>query len=755
MRNSDSAHEPNRGYSTPAAYGGRNPAKQGLGSRTQALPSAGSLPRNSATDTVVQYRSNTLRTFNLTRTSGVGDRTHEAKLKGSQVKAESDAPGRSAFGQQINGSPSLQIATPAQIASALIEDALTAADFPEHAEDAAAEASTFSSAASPSEPTNGSTTSDGPTLGQGLVLQILSSGEIGATPTAPTDATDNNAQGEPEQLTAPLASSDQSSPTGLAESGEGFLIVRRQARPHARPDQSNALMENPTLWQWMPNSSLPTNADAATDSLTASEMKPNMPDAASLSTLSVNAMSSHPVGSGELSQSSELTGTPTGSGGSAQAPIALTLNLIPIEPASGGELDASQTPTGAQISSASAAPAVCLAAANPDPASSVGRVIARGTLPFTAEMNLASNQRSSESKGLRSARSQAIEQPSSAHSKLTTSSANPRETLLASTAATSVFSEIGVSNSLSGNPRSLENGSDLPVAGAAKLSHMTVPCATGDSALQSADGANPQSDENATHAAERPQTTSLEFMSFALPHTEGSQQGTEGPGANSGSSAIRAAWVHSFPGSGATSEFTPLSARAEASVDPTLGEPTAASRLVEPPEKMFNPNAAITLRLDAPGQAAVSVVVGGRQGQIHVAVRTPHSVLRNSLREDLSSLVGSLEKAGFQAQSDALRHSPVALESSGRDRSTGLPSARVGTEAFARWGSSGWSPGTSPAGEIGGEKSHPNHHSQQGAGGNQQDRNSSNQDQQRQGPRRAKWLQAMQNQASQDRHLQQ
>jgi hypothetical protein len=64
----------------------------------------------------------------------------------------------------------------------------------------------------------------------------------------------------------------------------------------------------------------------------------------------------------------------------------------------------------------------------------------------------------------------------------------------------------------------------------------------------------------------------------------------------------------------------------------------------------------------APGQSpAVDIHLIERGGQVHVAVRTADVGLQVSLRQDLGTLVDSLERSGFRAESFAPREGPPQL----------------------------------------------------------------------------------------------
>lgn len=93
----------------------------------------------------------------------------------------------------------------------------------------------------------------------------------------------------------------------------------------------------------------------------------------------------------------------------------------------------------------------------------------------------------------------------------------------------------------------------------------------------------------------------------------------------------------------------------------TVGEcDTAASKCVETaagvqiPGDTTKPAGSavqeIAVRISRPEEPAVDLHVMERGGEIHVAVRTPDVELQTSLRQDLGTLAGSLERAGFHAE---------------------------------------------------------------------------------------------------------
>lgn len=63
----------------------------------------------------------------------------------------------------------------------------------------------------------------------------------------------------------------------------------------------------------------------------------------------------------------------------------------------------------------------------------------------------------------------------------------------------------------------------------------------------------------------------------------------------------------------------------------------------------------IAVRVSAPGESNVDVHVAERGGEVRVAVRTADSSLQVSLQQDLGTLIGRLENAGFHAENLATR----------------------------------------------------------------------------------------------------
>jgi hypothetical protein len=66
----------------------------------------------------------------------------------------------------------------------------------------------------------------------------------------------------------------------------------------------------------------------------------------------------------------------------------------------------------------------------------------------------------------------------------------------------------------------------------------------------------------------------------------------------------------------------------------------------------------------------VDLHIAERAGEVHVAVRTPDAALQASLRDDLGSLVHSLDRAGYHAETFA--PSGLAVHSSAAASSTSM-----------------------------------------------------------------------------------
>jgi hypothetical protein len=76
----------------------------------------------------------------------------------------------------------------------------------------------------------------------------------------------------------------------------------------------------------------------------------------------------------------------------------------------------------------------------------------------------------------------------------------------------------------------------------------------------------------------------------------------------------------------------------------------------------------IAVRISAPDSPVVDLHVTERGGEIHVAVRTPDVELQTSLRQDLGTLAGSLERTGYHAETFVPRAGAGAQMNSREER---------------------------------------------------------------------------------------
>lgn len=159
----------------------------------------------------------------------------------------------------------------------------------------------------------------------------------------------------------------------------------------------------------------------------------------------------------------------------------------------------------------------------------------------------------------------------------------------------------------------------------------------------------------------------------------------------------------SSPGSSSSSAMEALRA----------SEPSAPA-----PAQATAPVKEITVRMTAPQAPAVDVHLAERAGQLHVAVRTADGGLQTSLRQDLGSLVNSLERAGYRAQAFTPREgAPAASASAPMNFQNGRQES--GSGSGNRNGNSGDT-------------------SQDSTGGQRQ---------QRRDPRQPKWIEELENQS--------
>jgi hypothetical protein len=98
---------------------------------------------------------------------------------------------------------------------------------------------------------------------------------------------------------------------------------------------------------------------------------------------------------------------------------------------------------------------------------------------------------------------------------------------------------------------------------------------------------------------------------------------------------------------------------------------TSEPAIVTPPPAPATHSAQeIAVRISRPEAAPVDLHVVERAGEVHVAVRTPDATLESSLRQDLPSLVRSLDRAGFHAET--FTPAPITVHAAGGSFSSSM-----------------------------------------------------------------------------------
>jgi hypothetical protein len=98
-----------------------------------------------------------------------------------------------------------------------------------------------------------------------------------------------------------------------------------------------------------------------------------------------------------------------------------------------------------------------------------------------------------------------------------------------------------------------------------------------------------------------------------------------------------------FPSASTAAHDTPFETTAEAIRN---AEPAQAA----PPAVGASPAQEIVMRIAQPDAPAVDVHVTQRAGEVQVSVHTPDTALQSSLRQDLGTLVSSLQRTGYHAE---------------------------------------------------------------------------------------------------------
>jgi hypothetical protein len=192
-----------------------------------------------------------------------------------------------------------------------------------------------------------------------------------------------------------------------------------------------------------------------------------------------------------------------------------------------------------------------------------------------------------------------------------------------------------------------------------------------DSAAQ--DNADPTPSETDSHPSERGPAAKDSVPASTVPEDSGSAAAlTQSAGAQEAGA--------SQAGSGelGSGQFGPVqlgavqpgpSAKSEAGtalpdLPPKLPQPETSTASPSPGVAQ-TPASGISMRIATPGASTVDLQLAERDGQVHVAVRTPDSALGASLRQDLNTLVDALERSGFHAEAITPSSAAMGLSAAG------------------------------------------------------------------------------------------
>jgi hypothetical protein len=242
--------------------------------------------------------------------------------------------------------------------------------------------------------------------------------------------------------------------------------------------------------------------------------------------------------------------------------------------------------------------------------------------------------------------------------------------------------------------------------------------------MQSADRDDEQqADDNraATVAADK---ADLKSRQNASSRAEGGESIIAGPvPAEDGSLNTMDSRAGDLSGSAPSTLFASASGKVQTEVATTASDALRKSESPAGPQPSSPAAAAqqFAVRIAPPQAPAVDIHMMERGGQIHVAVRTADGGLQTSLRQDLGTLVDSLQRSGFHAESFAPREGP--------------PQLSAGAEMNSQNGKQESKPGSEGRGSNPGNTSQdsPENQSQNGGG------------QGRQQQRSPKWIEEMEN----------
>jgi hypothetical protein len=166
--------------------------------------------------------------------------------------------------------------------------------------------------------------------------------------------------------------------------------------------------------------------------------------------------------------------------------------------------------------------------------------------------------------------------------------------------------------------------------------------------------------------------------------------------------AFQTGWQAGIPAQTGPALLNPSGPKNQASSTPLVASDTSDTKDIGArPQQQSGQTQQIEVRISQPQSAPVDLQVVQRAGQIQVVVRTPDAGMEASLRQDLNTLVHSLERSGFHTETFL----PIAA-------AAGADGSRMNAQRDAQQGQSD-SPRDRSSGQGGGQNG-----GQKGSGGN-------------------------------------
>lgn len=178
-------------------------------------------------------------------------------------------------------------------------------------------------------------------------------------------------------------------------------------------------------------------------------------------------------------------------------------------------------------------------------------------------------------------------------------------------------------------------------------------------------------------------------------------------GSNDPAGEFAGDFTRQFPGSVSTLIEPQAAGRVRTAPAPSAAEALVTSEPAASAARAQSlaPAQQISVRIAPPQAPVVDLHMMERGGQVHVAVRTADGVLQTWLRQDLGSLVSSLERSGFRTETftphEIIQHVPAGPQMNS-------PNGRHESESGSggRGGNSG-DAGKNPSQNFGGGQRHP------------------------------------------------